>query len=286
MRCDLHVHTTHSGMCTIPLLSRVCRESYNDPEETYEILKSRGMDLVTVTDHDSIGAVERLRNRPDFFLSEEVTCRMPSGTEIHVGVYDIADRDHVELQRRRSDFDSLIAYLREHSLFYSINHAFSALTGQRKLEDFHLFATMFPAAEVLNGAMPSRSNGCAMYWSQAHGRTAIAGSDAHSLSSLGRTFTEVPEARTREEFLAGLQHGRTRVAGESGAWWKLTRDVLQIGAAMAAETPATRVLLPLAAAVPFITLANLVREWLFAERWMTRVSLNAAPQTELVENVP
>ena len=44
------------------------------------------MDLVTVTDHDSIDAAERLRRHPDFFLSEEVSCLTPSGTELHVGV--------------------------------------------------------------------------------------------------------------------------------------------------------------------------------------------------------
>ena len=44
MRCDLHVHTEHSGSCTVPLLDRVCRESYNQPGEVYEILKRRGMD--------------------------------------------------------------------------------------------------------------------------------------------------------------------------------------------------------------------------------------------------
>ena len=62
MRCDLHVHTRHSGMCTLPLL-RHCRESYNDPLEVYEKLKRAGMDLVTVTDHDSIDAVEALRSQ-------------------------------------------------------------------------------------------------------------------------------------------------------------------------------------------------------------------------------
>src|SRR5262245_52220047 len=80
MRCDLHVHTLHSGMCTVPLLNRICRESYNDPLEVYEVLKCRGMDLVTITDHDSIGASERLHKYSDFFLSEEVSCRTPDGT--------------------------------------------------------------------------------------------------------------------------------------------------------------------------------------------------------------
>src|ERR1035438_2780618 len=88
MRCDLHVHTRHSGMCTIPVLRKVCRESYNDPLAVYEKLKRLGMDLVTVTDHDSIDAAVTLRSKPDFFLSEEVAsctctatgCSAPSTT--------------------------------------------------------------------------------------------------------------------------------------------------------------------------------------------------------------
>jgi hypothetical protein len=67
-------------MCTIPVHARVCRESYNDPLTVYGKLKRLGMDLVTVTDHDSIDAAGALRSKPDFFLSEEVTCTLPSGT--------------------------------------------------------------------------------------------------------------------------------------------------------------------------------------------------------------
>src|SRR6202047_4622215 len=111
MRCDLHVHSVASGMFDAPGLNRLCRESYNDPTEVYERLKHLGMSLVTITDHDSIDAVEVLRRYPDFFLSEEVTSTMPGGTQVHLGVYDIADRDHVEIQRRAADFLSLVAYL-------------------------------------------------------------------------------------------------------------------------------------------------------------------------------
>src|ERR1051326_8762796 len=111
MKCDLHVHTVHSGMCTIPLMRHFCRESYNDPEAVYEKLKRIGMDLVTVTDHDSIDVVDALGGKPDFFLSEEVTCRMPSGTEAHIAVYDISERQHLEIQRRRDDLPRLFAYL-------------------------------------------------------------------------------------------------------------------------------------------------------------------------------
>ena len=90
MRCDLHIHSTASGRCNTPGLSRVCLESYNDPHEVYNRLKQLDMSVVTITDHDSIDALEALRKFPDFFLSEEVTVRMPSGTDMHLGVYNMA----------------------------------------------------------------------------------------------------------------------------------------------------------------------------------------------------
>jgi len=158
MRSDLHVHTVHSGMCTVPVARAFCRESYNQPLEVYEKMKHLGMDLVTVTDHDSIDAAEQLRRFPDFFLSVEATCHMPSGNEVHIGVYDIQDRDHLEIQRRRNDFESLLSYLRERKLFFSINHMFSGLTGRRNLDDYEWFERVFPAFETRNGAMLECAN--------------------------------------------------------------------------------------------------------------------------------
>jgi len=78
MKCDLHVHTIYSGMCTVPVLKRICRESYNDPREVYSVLKRRGMDLVTLTDHDSIGAAEPLRGYADFSSAKRslAACRL------------------------------------------------------------------------------------------------------------------------------------------------------------------------------------------------------------------
>jgi hypothetical protein len=53
--------------------------SYIDPEELYRSLQRRRMDLVIVTDHDSIDAAGSLRQHPGFFLNEEVNLRMPCG---------------------------------------------------------------------------------------------------------------------------------------------------------------------------------------------------------------
>jgi predicted metal-dependent phosphoesterase TrpH len=270
MRCDLHVHTRHSGMCGVPLLGAVCRESYNDPHAVYQKLKRLGMDLVTVTDHDSIGAAEALRSRPDFFLSEEVTCKLPAGTELHVGVYDITERDHIELERRRKDFESLTAYLDERGLFYSANHVFSSLTGRRVIEDFELFAIAFPAIETRNGHMLACANASAALLADWSARAEVGGSDAHAMRSVGCAYTVVPGARDKREFLEGLRRGRGRVRGQVGGVWKLTRDVLAIGRNMVRENPWTLPVAALGVAVPPVILGNYIVENVFARWWTAR----------------
>src|SRR5207302_2115163 len=164
MRCDLHVHSIASGMFNAPGLNRICRECYTEPAEVYERLKRMGMSLVTLTDHDSIDGAESLRRYADFFLSEEVTVRMPSGTEMHMGVYGITERDHAEIQRRRNDFIALLMYLTERKLFFSANHVFSGLTGRREAEDFHWFASYVPAFETRNGQMWPQSTRVPRGW--------------------------------------------------------------------------------------------------------------------------
>lgn len=283
MRCDLHVHTIHSGMCTVPGLSRFCLESYNDPIALYERLKLRGMDLVTVTDHDSIDAVEDLRRFPDFFLSEEVTCTMPSGTEIHAGVYGMEERDHAQLQSRRHDIESLLAYATERNLFVTINHLYSSLTGKRADEDYATFARDFHGVETINGQMLGMANRLAADFARQFNKSQVAGSDAHSLIGVARTFTEVPHARNIEEYLGGLRRGSTVPMGESGNFFKLTGTVFGIGTSFIRSKPWFGGLGVLMALVPAIIFANYFRESTFANHWgrRNRAGLALRPITEV-----
>jgi len=267
MKCDLHVHSLHSGMCTVPLLSRVCRESYNEPQALYALLKQRGMDLVTITDHDSIDAAEELRGYPDFFLSEEVSCTMPSGTEMHAGVYGISERDHVELQRRRADVESLLAYSVERRLFVTVNHLYSSLTGARHEDDFAIFARDFHGVETLNGQMLERSNALAAEFAARFNKSVTGGSDSHTLSGVAKTFTDVSGARNAQEFLAGLRRGQGIAQGESGTYLKLTGDVLSIGGSLLRHIPWMGLGALLFAAAPMVTLAHYFRELAFAWHW-------------------
>jgi predicted metal-dependent phosphoesterase TrpH len=175
------------------------------------------MNLFTLTDHDSIEGAEQLRQHPDFFVSEELTCKMPSGTEVHIGVYDLTDRQHVQLQQRRNDLVSLLMYLTERRLFFSINHVFSAVTGRREREDFAWFQEYFPAVETRNSHMLESANQRAAQLAKQWEKIAIGGSDAHALPSAGTAYTEVPGARDKEEFFEGLRAGIGRVAGDSAS---------------------------------------------------------------------
>jgi predicted metal-dependent phosphoesterase TrpH len=267
VKCDMHVHSYFSGPCTTPILAKFCRESYSEPEEVYSVLQRRGMNLFTLTDHDCIEGSETLRRHSNFFLSEELTCRMPSGTEVHIGVYDFHERQHEQLQQRRNDIVALLMYLTERRLFFSINHVFSSVTGRRELEDFEWFEEYFPAIETRNSHMLESANESAAALANRWNKIAIGGSDAHALPSVGTAHTEVPGARTKEEFFAGLRNGEGRVAGESGCATKLTRDVFLIIFEMMREKSWTTLLSPLAVLVPAITLLNYRCEHSFRRRW-------------------
>jgi len=271
MKCDMHVHSYFSGPCTTPVVGAFCRESYSDPEQVLEKLRRREMNLFTLTDHDSIEGSEKLRRHPNFFLSEELTCRMPSGTEVHIGVYDFHERQHAQLQQRRKDLPALLMYLTERQLFFSINHVFSSLTGRRELEDFSWFEEYFPAVETRNGHMLAKANAQAARLARRWRKIGIGGSDAHALPSVGSTYTCVPGAKTKQEFFAGLREGRGRVQGESGNFAKLTRDVFVIAAEMMREKSWTMLLSPLAIALPAATYLNYRDERAFLRRWSAEV---------------
>ena len=271
MRCDLHVHSWASGMFTAPGLNRFCRESYNDPAEVYERLKRLGMSVVTITDHDSIEGAEVLRRYPDFFLSEEVTVEMPSGAEMHLGVYGIAERDHAEIQRRRGDFMSLVGYLTERKLFFSINHIFSGLTGRRHENDFQWCASHVPAFETRNGQMWPQANLEAQRLARRLGKMEIAGSDSHTIAGVGRTYTEVPGASNADEFLAGLRAGAGVAHGAHGSYGKITADVYRVVRSLLDAEPWTLPLMPLTVFVPVFTATHWLNEILFCRKWSARL---------------
>jgi len=229
LRADLHVHTCHSKRnATMPFLGS--RDCYSTPSDVYRVAKSRGMDLVAFTDHDSIdGALELLDaspDAPDVIVGEEVTCWLRGKdvrpVEVHLGVYGMTESLHREVQALRSNVFDVTALLREANVFFSLNHLLHFYRGPLPLDVYLRLLDEVPALEVRNGTMLAAHNALV---EQLAGRWMplrltsplgiVAGSDAHTLRRVGRTWTTVP-GRTREEFLLGLRQGLGRPGGSHG----------------------------------------------------------------------
>jgi predicted metal-dependent phosphoesterase TrpH len=217
LRADLHVHSCHSSQSgNFRFLKS--RDCYSRPEDVYRVARARGMDLVTITDHDSIGGcLEYLDAHPtatDFFISEEVSCRLPQGdVAVHLGVYGQTERLHRELQPLRQNVFEVTSRLREAGVFFTLNHLLHFYRGQIPLADYLRLIDEVPALEVRNGAMLRSHN--TLIESSFSTVAAVGGSDAHTLRRIGRTWTEAP-GQDLSSFLDSLRQRRSRVGGRHG----------------------------------------------------------------------
>ncbi len=241
-RADLHVHSYHSRENgNMPFLRS--RDCYSPPEDVYRVAKARGMDFVTITDHDSIdGCIEYLNRHPDardFIVGEEVSCRMPDGDiEVHIGVYGTNEALHRDLQPLRRNVFEATALLRERGVFFVLNHLLHFYRGQIPLASYLRLLTEFPALEARNGTMLQAHNELIEKIAQGgssdlpamapnqptHAWTTIGGSDAHTLRRVGTTWTEA-QGEMPDEFLASLAAGRARVGGVHGGAGPVVGDV-------------------------------------------------------------
>jgi predicted metal-dependent phosphoesterase TrpH len=236
IRVDLHVHTWHSRLSSLPALH--ARDCYSRPRDVYRRALSRGMNLVTFTDHDTIeGCLELLQEEgdlADFFISEEVSARDPrTGSSFHVSVFGIDERQHREIQRRRENVLEMADYLNREGIPAALNHVGSSLLrGRGSLDRLMEVVASFPLIETRNGAQFAASN--ALAERLAHrleaagipiGRTG--GSDAHTTGRVGRTWTTA-QATDRPSFLAALGRGRIRPEGVSASLVPILVDVYRI----------------------------------------------------------
>ncbi len=228
MKLDTHVHTHYSGMTHIWPLSYIVRESYNTPERVYRLAKARGMDLVAITDHDTVEGAMRLAHLPDVVVGCEVSAHFPGhGVDVHLGVLDITPEQHAEIDRRRHDVAVLLPYLRQQEIYTVINHVASQVNGRLNAL---LIASLLPwvdAFEVRNGTRLRVQNRTAEALAAATGKWRIGGSDSHTGRGIGHTCTVVDDVHTREAFMAGLRAGRGRVEGQHGWYFTMASDMMR-----------------------------------------------------------
>ncbi len=233
-KADLHVHSRFSDHPSDWFLQRIgTAESYTDPDYIYRTARSRGMDFVTVTDHNSMeGALLLKELYPDRIIpGVESTAYFPEDQcKIHFLLYGLNETEYREVDRLRTDIYRLRDYVKERKLAYSIAHATYSINNRLTPEHLQKLVLLFDVFEEVNGGRNRRLNSSwsdflrdlqprdidRMYrkyriepMSEEPWRKGFTGgSDDHGGLFIGMTWTESP-GDSIEEFLEGLRNRRS-----------------------------------------------------------------------------
>jgi glycosyltransferase involved in cell wall biosynthesis/predicted metal-dependent phosphoesterase TrpH len=229
-RVDMHVHSTASQLSKLGIQrSLALPECATEPEEVYELAKRRGMDFVTITDHDSIAGAEELAGYPDCFISEELTAHFQNEPQaVHVLCYGITATDHEWLQAHSGSVEDCAGYVSENGITAALAHPFFAVAAPLTARHRRRLAKLFPIWETRNGARAPELNRPALIYVETNGSTGIGGSDDHAGISIGATFTETPAAVSPQAFLEHIAAGEATAGGEQGSAAKWTHVAMAL----------------------------------------------------------
>ncbi|MDX6676062.1 MAG: hypothetical protein QOE31_114, partial [Solirubrobacteraceae bacterium] len=228
-RVDLHCHSTASAVSRLGVQRALgLPECATPPEEVYELAKRRGMDFVTITDHDTIdGALELVARHDDAFVSEELTAWFRDERQaVHILCWGITCDDHVRLRELSGDVEAVAGELRERSIACALAHPFYAVEAPLLPRHRRRLAQLFGIWETRNGSRARELNAPAVVYIETHGGTGVGGSDDHAGVDIGRTFTETPAAPTWRAFLDNVVLGDATARGEQGSAAKWTHAAM------------------------------------------------------------
>jgi glycosyltransferase involved in cell wall biosynthesis/predicted metal-dependent phosphoesterase TrpH len=239
VKADLHCHSTASAAARLGVQRTLALpECATPPQEVFELAKRRGMDFVTITDHDTIAGVLEIADDPSVFVSEELTAWFKGEPQaIHVLCFGISSDDHEWLQAHNGDVVACAEYLHTHEIACALAHPFFSVAAPLTAAHRRTLAELFPVWEIRNGTRPNELNGPAAIYTETHGVAGVGGSDDHAGIDIGRTFTEAPRAASPDDFLAHIRAGRVRACGEQGSAAKWAHSALVL-AARAIAAPA------------------------------------------------
>lgn len=158
-KVDMHVHSKYSTRPSQWVLQKIgCPESFTEPADLYSIAKARGMDMVTITDHNTIAGSLEIAHLDDTFISEEITTYFPEDKcKLHVLAYDITETQHTDIQKYRSNVFDLVPYLREQQITHVLAHPLFAINDRLTPAHFEQALLLFDVFEE-NGTRDARQN--------------------------------------------------------------------------------------------------------------------------------
>jgi hypothetical protein len=253
-KADLHVHSKASNRPPEWILRQFgAPESFTEPREVYRLCRERGMDFVTLSDHDTIAGALEIAHLPGTFLSEEITVEFPEdGCEIHCLAIGITEAQHRDVQALRRNVYELRDYLVAQEIVHSVAHPLYRVNDMLTLDQLEKLLVLFNRFEALNGIHDRGANdllqricgsltrGMIEDLAERHRlqpigptpwiKTFTGGSDDHGGHYVATTWTETTGAAVSgvPGFLADLRGGQHRPGGQSGSSLRLARSLLSL----------------------------------------------------------
>ncbi len=251
-RADLHVHSSHSERPSFWVLQKLgAPESYTDPHEVYRTCRSRGMDFVTITDHNRIEGCTEIAHLPGTFTGVEATTYFPeNGCKVHCLAYGFTETQFREVQMLRENIYDLRSYLQRERIVHSIAHPLYSINGRLDLEIFEKLLVLFNRFEGLNGSRHPRASTIATaiiegldretlyrlaekHNLEPHGeepwkKCLTGGSDDHGGLHCACAYTETAKCESPDEYLRLLASGVHISGGRAGTSFRLAHTIYRI----------------------------------------------------------
>jgi glycosyltransferase involved in cell wall biosynthesis/predicted metal-dependent phosphoesterase TrpH len=246
-RVDLHLHSRASTDTGSWFVSRAgSPESQTEPAAAYASAKARGMDFVTLTDHNTIDGALEIAHHPDVLIGVEVTTRFPEdGVPLHVLVWGVDESRWADMDRLRGNLHELLAYLDAAHLPCALAHPLHRVGDRLTADHLERCLLLFGLWEGINGSRPRIGNEVAARLARsahpdlltrlaekhgipprAGGRPAlVGGSDDHGSFDIACAWTEMPVAGTPADVLEHLRAGRVCPGGANGSAEALAHSV-------------------------------------------------------------
>lgn len=251
-RVDLHLHSRASTDTGSWFLNRaVLPESYTEPAHAYATAKRRGMDLVTLTDHNTISGVLEIAHHPDVVIGVEVTTEFPEDrVPVHVLVWGLDEAIWADLDRLRPNLYELLDRIGDAGLPFALAHPLHRVGGDLTAEHIEKCLLLFPLWEGRNGSRPAATNEVAVRIARSASRELLTrladkhgippcgdgppaltgGSDDHGAFDIASTWTVTPVARTPRALLDHLRAGSVAPGGAHGGSGTLAHSVGSLAA--------------------------------------------------------
>lgn len=187
MRVDFHVHSKYSP------------DSSTEPVNLVKYAKMLGLGGFAITDHNSFGAYETLKDEKEIIVIPGIEVSTLSGHVIGLWVKDNIPKD--------MSVEETINKIHESGGIAVAAHPYRYITG---LKEKNVRANRFDVIEIMNGRCLPGNNKRSELLARSLNLPVSAGSDAHYLEELGRVYLDIDDPS-----IEGMLKNSNRAGGNS-----------------------------------------------------------------------